>query len=85
MTTTFKELPIGARFRVPNIDEIIQNRGDRGVSRGTYGDEYEDEYGDQPLIIQKRDEFGGHIINVHSYGNASVYYRIEHDNVVETV
>jgi hypothetical protein len=81
MTTTFKELTIGARFRAQNTDKIIHSRGDRGISRATYGDKY----GDKPLVIQKRDEFGGHILDATMYGGSSVYYRIEPDNVVETV
>ena len=81
MTTTFKELPCNTLFRVSNIDEIISRRGDRGVSSATYGDKY----GNNPLRFTKRDEFGGHILNVNSYGDASVYYRIEPDDLVETV
>jgi len=84
MTTIFKELPNGAVFKVKNADEIIRNRGDRGVSAKYYGDRY----GDTPLTFTKRDESGGHIINISAYGlygNESVYYRIEPDNVVETI
>jgi hypothetical protein len=73
MTTTFKELPISARFRANNRDEIIYNRGDKKDSR--------------PLgsVFIKRDAFGGHILSGEFWTNASVYYRIEPDNEVETI
>ena len=81
MTTTFKELPNGAHFRTPNINEIIWNRGD-GLSV-----EFYKRYNGSKLQFQKRDEFGGYIIKEPPgwNGTMSVYYRIEPDNVVETV
>ena len=79
MTTTFKELHNGAIFRVPNIDEIIWNRGD-GLTVEFYS-----QYAGSKLLIIKRDEFGGHIIREHPHWNdyPSVYYRIESDNAVD--
>ena len=81
MTTTFKELPNGAYFQAPNIDEIIRNRGD-GLTVKTYS-----RYDGHKLRFRKRDEFGGHIIKEPSgwSESLSVFYRIEPDNVVETV
>ena len=81
MTTTFKELVDGAFFRVPNIKQIIANRGDKGITPETY----EDRYGDKPLVFRKRDRFGGHILKPERYTDPSVFYRIEPNNVVETV
>jgi len=71
---TFKELPINAKFNVPNTQQIIENRGDRPApSFSGYN---------FPFI--KRDEFGGHLLYIEDYGQeTSVYYRIEPDNEVE--
>ena len=76
MTTTFKELQISARFTADNYREIIRNRGDRYVSWSSYAH--------YPKFV-KRDEFGGHIITHEVEDVESVYYRIEPDNVVETI
>ena len=79
MTTTFKELPVSALFRASNQAEIIHNRGDGTKPRY---------YGDGRFTFQKRDEFGGHILTYDRSWDgqdASVYYRIEPDNVVETM
>ncbi len=78
MTTTFKELPTQALFTTDSQSEIIRNRGDGTKPRY---------YGDGRFTFQKRDEFGGHIL-MHERSwdgrDASVYYCIDPDVVVET-
>jgi hypothetical protein len=83
MTTPFNELPIGALFQVPNVPEIIHNRGDQ--SPESTRRLYENNLGTTKLVLRKRDEFGAHFVRVNLYGDDSIYYRIELDNVVETV
>ena len=77
MTTIFKELPITARFQASNYQKIIDDRGDWKTKWSSHNEVY-------PTFI-KRDEFGGHIITKEFGTTASVYYRIEPDNVVETI
>ena len=73
---TFKDLPIAAKFKAANTQQIIRNRGDiPAPSFAGYN---------YPFI--KRDEFGGHMLYQDgSSQQVSVYYRIEPDNEVETV
>jgi hypothetical protein len=81
MTKTFRELQVGELFVADNAKQIIFNRGD-GLPIPDYREAV------SKLVFQKRDEFGGHILQrAYGYGDVtpSVYYRIEPDNSVNTV
>lgn len=87
MTTTFKELPIGARFYVYNIEEIIYARGDNNAKQRKFFAE-RIPYRWHKCFLIKRDSGGGHILYYADDDyeqSSSVYYRIEPDNVVETI